>query len=545
MRKKYTSVPITMKQKHPIKQLTKTKSFPALPCSSCISSWQQQTNTKLVHNQQAQHRRINNRKMKSGLGDQLRGGAIGNRNRKNNNGLVLGMVLLLSIAGVTEAFVATKNCGNHGIVCLEAQRDGSDAIRTEPDTAVLSRRSAWMTAAKSASAAFVALSIDPSRSSAEAATQTITPIKAAWKSVDGLNTMEEEKKNFVGFDARAYQAMISDQSRTPLFYKAMEERINNGEGASTVLDLGTGPFAIFAIKAAELGAKKVYAIEANKEAAETARETIAKKGYDDIITVLEGFSTDITLPNDDKVDLVVAEIIGSIASEEGVVATIADAHKRFAKNPTSAKSWIPTRAQTYAAPASYTLHNMFGPPGFDWSKLDGEPVRFSCRDEGLQLLADPQVVEDIVFADILNYNSKKNGKTLKFEVDETRTKDNTVKLVKELQANSLGKSEATRMADATGNSFSGLAFWPRLILSENDTGDDSITINSREYPKGGHQRSHWQTVLPIMNDVPVPVKGGDMIQVAMDFDVPSGAAGTGDITTPASYKLDGTVTSSA
>ena len=478
--------------------------------------------------------------------------------KRMNNGICLGsisvlllaLLLQMSIMGTTEAFVATKpqhkNQNNRNVdrpSRIEARIDGSEAEQSAL-TSSISRRSALMSAAKSASAAMLALSIDPSKSfAANDSTKTITPITAAWKSVDGLYTLEEDyNKNVVAFDGRAYQAMISDQTRTPKFYKAMEDRI--ADGATTVLDLGTGPFAIFAIKAAELGAKKVYAIEANKEAAKSARETVTKKGFDDIITILEGFSTDIVLPNDDKVDLVVAEIIGSIASEEGVVATIADAHKRFAKNPTSPKSWIPTRVQTYVAPASYTLHNMFGPPGFDWSKLNGEPVRFSCRDEGLQILSDPQIVEDIVFADILKGANTKN-KVLKFKVDEARTKDNTVKLIEELQNNQLGKSEATRMAVATGNSFTGMAFWPRLILSETDTGDNSITINTREYPTGGHQKSHWQTVLPIMNDTPVPVRGGDTIEVTANFEVPSGDSGTSDIKTPATYKLDGTVTSTA
>ena len=467
-----------------------------------------------------------------------------NRSRKNvfrGNGsfpvLMLALLAYSSIMGATEAFVSMRPRTNFDPTSsLKANVDerGPEKVSLSAD---VSRRSALISAAKSASAALVALSIDPSR--VFASEQTITPITAAWKSIDGLNTMEENNKNFVGFDGKAYQAMISDQTRTPKFYKAMEERIVDGQ--TTVLDLGTGPFAIFAIRAAELGAKKVYAIEANKEAARVAQETIDKKGYSDIITVLEGFSTDIELP--EKVDLIVAEIIGSIASEEGVVATIADAHKRFAKNPTSAKSWIPTRVQTYASPASYTLHNMFGPPGFDWNKLEGEPVRFSCRDLGLQLLSDPQLVEDVEFADILNYGKGKN-KVLKFTVDETRTKENTEALVKELQRNQLGKSEATRMAVATGSSFTGLAFWPRLILSEKDTGENSITITSREFPDGGHQRSHWQTVLPIMKDRPVPVQGGDIIEVTANFDVPSGGSKT-DVTTPASYKLEGTVTSSA
>jgi len=451
------------------------------------------------------------------------------------------MMVLSSVDYTVGAFVvvsrgtAHARQTHHRLLLSNNEIDTCD--NTENASAGLSRRSAWMAAAKSASAALVALSIDPLPSSAADLVVTKYPISATWKAVDGLNTMEEDKKNFVGFDAASYQAMISDQSRTPLFYKVMADRIQKGT-AKTVLDLGTGPFAIFAIKAAELGAEKVYAIEASPAAAQLARETIQKKGFADVITVLEGFSTDLELPNNDKVDLVIAEIIGSVASEEGVVATIVDAHKRFAKNPALDESWIPSRVQTYAAPASYTLHNLFGPPGFDWNKLEGEPVRFNCRDMGLQLFADPQIVEDIRFADILKYPAS-NQKTLVYTANEDRIKANQDMLVTELQANKLGKAQAIRAAEATAASFTGMAFWPRLILENNDdVNANAAIINSRKFPKGGHQKSHWQTVVPIMNDRPVPLRSGDSISVNINFSV-------GDLQTPASYKVDGTVASTA
>jgi hypothetical protein len=41
------------------------------------------------------------------------------------------------------------------------------------------------------------------------------------------------------------------------------------------------------------------------------------------------------------------EVVGSIASEEGLLATIADARKRFAKRPNDHNSFIPTRAQVF------------------------------------------------------------------------------------------------------------------------------------------------------------------------------------------------------
>jgi len=351
---------------------------------------------------------------------------------------------------------------------------------------------------------------------------TTTSMSAAWNSVDGLNSLESEKK-FVSFDKTAYQAMVNDPSRTPLFEKAIINRLKSAEpNTQTVLDLGTGPFAFFALTAAKNGAKQVYAIEASKEAAASARTIIKKEGYEDKITILEGFSSDITLPGGEKADFAVAEIVGSIASEEGAYATISDAHERLVKKPNDPRSWIPSRIQTYAAPASYSLHNLFRPPAFDWSKLDGEPVRFNCRDEGLQLLSDPVLVEDISFADIGKGTTVPNER-ISFAVDGRRVDDNIAKFNEEFKRGRVADPEAASIV--AGNSVSGIALWPRLLL------DDDVQVNTRHYPEGGHQRSHWQTVMPIMAPEPVAVKGGDRIDVVFDFDVPS------EVTKPSSYKI--------
>jgi len=354
-------------------------------------------------------------------------------------------------------------------------------------------------------------------------------ISAYWTAVDGLNSMNEDKK-IVSFDSSAYKAMMDDPARTPYFEKAIISRLNAAPGgpeSQIVLDLGTGPFALFAIIAAQAGAGKVYAIEANSEAAKSARATVKQLGFEDIITVLEGFSSDITLP--EKADVIVAEIVGSVVSEEGAYATILDAHQRLIKEPNNASNWIPNRIQTFAAPASYTLHNLFQPPDFDWSKLDGQPVRFNCRDEGLQLLSDPVLVEDISFSDIKPGGLRKMN--IKFAIDGERIEDNVIAFYEELRRGRLGKGEAEQMARTTGQSMSGIALWPRLVLD----GEGKIEVNSRSYPNGGHQKSHWQTVLPIMSATPVVVKGGDEVVVNVEFDV------TGDVLKPPSYKLDGDV----
>ena len=348
------------------------------------------------------------------------------------------------------------------------------------------------------------------------------PISASWTAVDGLNS---KSKDFVSFDSSAYTAMVNDASRTPFFEKAIIQRLNaakNGPESQVVLDLGTGPYALFALMAAKNGAGKVYALEADKDAAYAARAAVVRMGYQDIVEVVEGFSTNVNLP--EKVDFCIAEIVGSVASEEGAYASILDA-RRFLKHPADPSSWIPNRIQTYAAPASYSLHNLFLPPAFDWSKLNGEPVRFNCRDQGLQLLSDPVLVEDMNFADI----AATGKKDITFTVDSDRIQDNAGAFYTEYLNGKLKKEEATELSKTAAGSFTGVAFWPRLQLN------DEITVNSRHFPDGGHQKSHWQTVLPIMSPTPVPVRGGDRIEVRLNFQIPR------EVTQPSRYNVSGNV----
>eukprot|EP00555_Chaetoceros_dichaeta_P000784 CAMPEP_0198277092 /NCGR_PEP_ID=MMETSP1447-20131203/65664_1 /TAXON_ID=420782 /ORGANISM="Chaetoceros dichaeta, Strain CCMP1751" /LENGTH=425 /DNA_ID=CAMNT_0043972087 /DNA_START=14 /DNA_END=1291 /DNA_ORIENTATION=- len=367
-------------------------------------------------------------------------------------------------------------------------------------------------------------------------------ITATWNSIDGLKTNDENKSEnkFVSFDPSAYKAMKDDESRTPLFERAIQQRLQNAPdnipaSEQVVLDIGTGPFALFAITAAQAGAGKVYAIEANREAAKSARATVQQLGLTNTITILEGFSTEITLPT--KADFVIAEIVGSIATEEGAYATILDAHERHVKKPEEGSSWIPSRIQTFAAPAGYTLHNMFSPPAFDWGKLKGEPVRFNCRDEALQILSDPVVVEDIEFKDVKRGVPRRLGgstltsQQISFVIDGERMNDNRVKFRDELRRGGLRKLELEQMTTKTGQTVSGIAMWPRILL---DT-EEQILINTRTYPKGDHQKSHWQTVLPIMSDEPVRVKDGDEVLVTVDFNVPD------SVLSAPTYKLDGDI----
>ncbi|RJQ83718.1 50S ribosomal protein L11 methyltransferase [Amycolatopsis panacis] len=143
------------------------------------------------------------------------------------------------------------------------------------------------------------------------------------------------------YDGMLYEYMIDDKIRTET-YRTAVRRLAPGR---TVLDIGTGADAIWAIESAQAGARHVYAMEVIPESAQQARAAVEKAGLTDRITILEGLSTELSLP--ERVDLCVSEIIGTISSSEGVAPVLRDARERFLKRD----GWfIPHRsASTVAA----------------------------------------------------------------------------------------------------------------------------------------------------------------------------------------------------
>ena len=333
-------------------------------------------------------------------------------------------------------------------------------------------------------------------------------LRAKWTATAGFSDSA-----FISFDDGAYASMRDDEKRTPFFERAIRERLKVLGPDAVVVDLGTGPFAVLALIAARSGAKKVYAIEAVPQAAKRAREAIraATDIAPGVIEVVEGFSTSVTLP--EKCDLCVAEIVGSVASEEGLHATMRDAQARLLKRPNDEASYIPVRCQTVAAPAAYALHYALGPPQYDWGKIASEPVRLNCRDETLQLLAEPQLIEDVGFADPKlarpgPWAPSPTGAPLRFAVSAERIASAEKVYRDELTREGAKGDEVERLAVGASRSLSGLAMWPRLVLDP----AGSIVCESRG-PRGEPQKSHWQTVLPLLSARPVPVAADQVVTV--------------------------------
>ena len=128
-----------------------------------------------------------------------------------------------------------------------------------------------------------------------------------------------------GFDAAyIHILMLNDQRRTQSYLNAIQAVVIPGQ---VVVDLGTGT-GVLAVAAARAGAKKVYAIEATS-IGEYAQKVFEANGYSDVISLINGWSTQIELP--EKADVLISEIIGNDPFGERALEATLDARTRFLK----------------------------------------------------------------------------------------------------------------------------------------------------------------------------------------------------------------------
>ena len=264
-----------------------------------------------------------------------------------------------------------------------------------------------------------------------------------------------------------------------------------------------------------------------------ARNTIAMQT--DIapgtIEIIEGFSTAITLP--ERADLLVAEIIGSVASEEGMYTSIRDARLRHMKRPNDPASYIPARCQTVAVPASYSLHHK-GEVGWDTAS---PPVRIACNSPWLLPLSTPQLWEDFDFAEDDPPGAGRHGleAPLRFVVEAQAVEANSRSLAEQLQIQGMEAERAVETADGIACSLSGISCWPRLGLDEGGGADEPPIIVESRGMRGEPRYSHWQTVLPLVGAEPLRVEVDDVIFVEPSIDISE------EVDTPPRYEIRTTV----
>lgn len=136
--------------------------------------------------------------------------------------------------------------------------------------------------------------------------------------------MEKEKKQYWSMTEGVFNCLV-DKKRTGAFKKAILNTVREGD---VVVDMGTGS-GVLAMLAVRAGAKKVYAVELDKNNVDTLEATFRANGMNEKIVIIQGDVTKIDLP--EKVDVIIGEMVSTGLIEElQVLAT--NNILRFAKN---------------------------------------------------------------------------------------------------------------------------------------------------------------------------------------------------------------------
>lgn len=131
---------------------------------------------------------------------------------------------------------------------------------------------------------------------------------------------------------------VSDAVRMRALGEAIAERVKPGD---VVLDLGAGT-GIISLLACRAGARRVYCIDAGGIIG-LAREIVRANGVEDRVVCLRGLSTRVELP--ERVDVVIAELVGRFGFDARLIEFLADARERFLKPggaiiPASLELWV-------------------------------------------------------------------------------------------------------------------------------------------------------------------------------------------------------------
>ena len=197
----------------------------------------------------------------------------------------------------------------------------------------------------------------------------------------------------VGFDgASIHSVMLNDRVRTARYLDGIRDTVRPGD---VVVDIGTGT-GVLAIAAAQAGAKHVYAVEVG-DIAETARAMFERNGVADVITIIRGWSSQITLP--ERADVLVSETLGNSPLEEQIMEIMLDARKRLLK---PGARIVPRRLRVYGLPVEIPpriLHRQAFPEKTldtwqEWYGIDFDALRGATGRPAESFYVLPQKVRD-------------------------------------------------------------------------------------------------------------------------------------------------------
>lgn len=180
---------------------------------------------------------------------------------------------------------------------------------------------------------------------------------------------------FFVYDDLLYYAMTNDTRRNDSYRAAMARFVKD----KVVVDVGTGKDAILSRMCVEEGARKVYALDILEESARKARQTVARLGLQDKITVIHGDACALELP--EPADVCVSEIVGAIGGSEGAAAILNKARRLLKEDGVLIPHLSVTKIAAVMLPEAIYNDPGFSPVGADYvekifSSLDS---RFDLR----------------------------------------------------------------------------------------------------------------------------------------------------------------------
>lgn len=134
--------------------------------------------------------------------------------------------------------------------------------------------------------------------------------------------------------------MLYDENRVNRYRDAIFRTVKEGD---VVLDVGTGT-GILSFLCLQAGAKRVHAVD-RSPVIRWAQELAESNGFSDRIVFHPKDSREVEI--DEKVDVIVSELIGHMAFEEGMVESITHAKEKFLK---PGGLLIPQAVTLFAAP---------------------------------------------------------------------------------------------------------------------------------------------------------------------------------------------------
>ena len=141
--------------------------------------------------------------------------------------------------------------------------------------------------------------------------------------------------------------LLGDARRNRAFHRALAARVRPG---STVLDLGAGT-GVWAVAAARLGARRVVAVEREAVLVPVIEALARESGVADRVEVVRADARRVRLPR--VFDVVVSEMVGNEAFEEGLLPVFERARTRFLRRGGAlVPEWVALAAAPVQAAAS-------------------------------------------------------------------------------------------------------------------------------------------------------------------------------------------------